>query len=350
MADFIRAIKHPQISFKGLRPDLTNGKAVLDKHGIPCSAYGGFGCVIKYETFVPKHKLWGIKCYNVLPPGLEEHYGKVTKYLNNCPAKRYFLEVSFSTDGIRVKDKVYPILKMEWSEGVDLYQYLQVNISDSKKLRLLADEWHKVCNVLMSYGIVHGDIQHGNIHVLEKGGAINIKLIDYDSLFFSASGDICKDTIKGLDGYQHPKRKNVVNRCIQPDYFSYLVVYISILALAEDGNLWKELDLDNKEHLLFSLKDFENPFQSEIFKTLTCGFSNKVKTLTKALIEFCDVEDVSKLSSVQKLLLQYPALSREIKKSPNGLYSVKDTNQKNSHSPSISISISNRIKKRPGEI
>lgn len=336
MADFVRAIIHPKIAFKGLRQDLIDGNPVLDLQGKPCNARGGFGCVIKYETFCPK-KVWAIKCYNVLPPGLEDHYLEIIKYLEASPVNRYFLEISFSKAGIKVGGKVYPILKMEWSDGVDLHHYISKNINAPNKLKMLAEEWLKVCSHLTIHGVAHGDIQHGNVHVCENNGRIAIKIIDYDSLFFTASGSIHKDIIKGMEGYQHPKRRDLAYRCIQPDYFSHLVIYLSILAIAEDSNLWKLLDLDNKEHLLFTLKDFENPLQSQIFSNLKSNFSQDIKLLTNSLIDFCLMQDVNRILPLKGLLPTTPSASLNTPQLPKGIYSVRTESKVNISLPLISI-------------
>ncbi|MBW4628235.1 MAG: hypothetical protein KME49_22660 [Brasilonema octagenarum HA4186-MV1] len=303
MADYINAIKRPDIAFKGLRPDLVAGKPVLNKQGKPRAARGGFGCVLKFETFSP-HEIWAIKCYNVLPPDLEEHYQKVERYLSTSVIANYFLEISFSRAGIRCDGKVYPILKMEWAKGKDLRTFLGKNLDDSYKLKSLAEEWLKLCQLLTQHGVAHGDLQHENIHVIEENGKISIKLIDYDSLYLTSTGKDVKDVIKGVEGYQHPQRQKINKRCIQIDYFSHLVIYINILAFTEDASLWQSLSLDaeeKKDNLLFSLKDFENPQSSGIFNILSSRFSPEIAKLVDSLEKMCQIDihlipDLSKVT------------------------------------------------------
>ena len=64
----------------------------------------------------------------------------------------------------------------------------------------------------------------------------DIFLIDYDSFYcVELQGE--KDIITGLVDYQHPLRKtnNIIHEKI--DYFSELIIYLSILAIAENPTL-----------------------------------------------------------------------------------------------------------------
>jgi serine/threonine protein kinase len=295
MADFLNAISSPDTAFKGLHSDLATGKPVLTKLGKPWFASGGFAQVFKFQTFSPQ-KLWAIKCFNRLPPDVEIHYQDVSDYLKHSPIVRHFLEVSFFKQGIRTRDgKIHPILRMEWAQGEDLRTFIKNNLGDSFKLKTLAQAWLKLCEHLTAQGIAHGDIQHDNIYVTENQRAILIKMIDYDSLYIISTGKDIKDVIKGIEGYQHPLRHKVQKRCIEVDYFSHLVIYLSILALVEDNNLWRSLNLDNKEHLLFAVKDFESPQQSAIFSTLFSQFSPDVINLARKLETLCQMSDINQI-------------------------------------------------------
>ena len=58
---------------------------------------------------------------------------------------------------------------------------------------------------LHKLGVAHGDLQGSNLMVEGSGSALNIRLIDYDTLIVPSSYGRKADAI-ALPSYQHPKR------------------------------------------------------------------------------------------------------------------------------------------------
>ncbi|MEK0181776.1 DUF1036 domain-containing protein [Microcoleus anatoxicus] len=189
---------------------------------------------------------------------------------------------------------------MEWAEGKDLRTFIRDNLNNKNKLDLLAQAWVKLSKDLADNGIAHGDLQHGNITVDDSNG-VNLKLIDYDSLYFSVDGNGIIDEIKGLDGYQHKLRKKLQNQCIQIDFFPQLVIYLSIVAIAENPQLWSNYNLDNTERLLFSVPDFQNPDRAQVFQVLS-QLSPNIARLADELKKICKLTDFSKIPSLDTVL------------------------------------------------
>lgn len=296
------AIRHPQIAFKNLDPILVAGKPVekaANSQGFKdlWSDAGGWACAFKYETFHPK-KLWAVRCFKQSTSSVATHYPKVSSRLPNIPCSSYFVECSFLAQGIRVDGNLYPTVKMEWAEGKDLRTFIRENINNKNKLDLLAQAWVKLSKDLADNGIAHGDLQHGNI-IVDSG--VNLKLLDYDSLYFSVDGNGIIDEIKGLDGYQHKLRKKLQNQCIQIDFFPQLVIYLSIVAIAEKPQLWNQYNLNNTERLLFSVTDLENPDQAQVFQVLS-QMSPNIARLANELKKICNLTDFSKIPSLDTVL------------------------------------------------
>jgi uncharacterized membrane protein len=296
------AIRHPQIAFNNLDPILVAGKPVEkapNSQGFKdlWSAAGGFACAFKYETFHPK-KLWAVRCFLQSTSSVATHYPKVSSRLPNIPCSSYFVECSFLAQGIRVDGNLYPTVKMEWADGKDLRTFIRENLNNKNKLDLLAQAWVKLSKDLADNGIAHGDLQHGNITV---DSGVNLKLIDYDSLYFSVDGNGIIDEIKGLDGYQHKLRKKLQNQCIQIDFFPQLVIYLSIVAIAEKPQLWNHYNLNNTERLLFSVTDLENPDQAQVFQVLS-QMSPNIARLANELKKICNLTDFSKIPSLDTVL------------------------------------------------
>lgn len=76
---------------------------------------------------------------------------------------------------------------------------------------------------LHEHHISHGDLQHGNILIDSND---ELFLIDYDSVYVPELDGEC-DIIKGLKGYQHPKRGENKKANEKVDYFSNTLLIIT---------------------------------------------------------------------------------------------------------------------------
>ncbi len=113
--------------------------------------------------------------------------------------------------------------------------------------------------------------------------------------------DGMRDSVQGLKGYQHPARFNK-NEVIHPklDYFSELVIYLSLLVYADYPSLWE--DYAGTNDLLFSQEDYESPTTSNLFKKLLKSPNPKIYDLTKKLIECLKKDDILNLSPLEEML------------------------------------------------
>jgi thiamine kinase-like enzyme len=145
--------------------------------------------------------------------------------------------------------------------------------------------------------IAHGDLQHGNILVKDDGSLI---IIDYDSMFIKPLEGM-SDAIKGLPGYQHPSRNQ--NKFINHklDYFSELIIYLSLLAFEQYPNLWNKYY--ETEDLLFSKEDLHNADKSEIINTLLLSSNQTIKELTHQLKVQLSKTDIIDLQPLEELLI-----------------------------------------------
>lgn len=165
------------------------------------------------------------------------------------------------------------------------------------------DRFLKLIKDLHTHGISHGDLQHGNIIVDGNG---EIKLIDYDSMYFDVIEFKNKtEVIKGLPDYQHPSR--ILNKYITPkaDYFSELVIFISICALIDNPDLWNKYNVESRDYsLLFDAKEFPNFKQSKLYDDLI-NCSQEVQDLLSVFISYLSENDINNLSPFYHYLPQY---------------------------------------------
>jgi serine/threonine protein kinase len=320
-SEYCSSVRHPQLAFRKKDPcthlerdldsSLAAGKPVekqnFDGTMTVWSASGSFGVVFKYETFAP-HRVWALKCFCRSNFEVVDRYQKILSKLSQHPCADYFVNFTLLEEGIRVLGQCYPLLKMEWVEGVHLKKFLKANLGNPPLLKRLAEQFLQLSNDLRLADIAHGDLQHGNILITSTGNPVKsnegsnpltLKLIDYDSLYFG--GDRAEDNIKGIADYQHPLRQSLKHRCREVDFFSQLIIYTSILALSEQSHLWEKYRLDQREGLLFTQADFQNPHSAAIFKSLV-QLPAPLPELARKIKAICQLKDFAKIPALASVL------------------------------------------------
>ena len=313
-SDYATAIRNPQIAFRKVDPrtkkqrdldaELARGQGIqrMSRNGMPSvwSASGGYAIAFKYQTPKPK-KIWAVRCFFRANYDIRKHYQMALAALPQSACAHYFVETAYLHEGIRVQGQCYPILKMEWVDGDNLKTYIKANLSKKQALLQLAERWRSLCLDFKQAGIAHGDIQHGNVLVMKDRAQLSFKLIDYDSLHFQSHSVSMPDVIKGLPGYQPPSRKALKSRCLAIDFFPQLIVYVCILALAEDPSLWQTYQLDQTEHLLFSKTDFVKCDQARIFQDLK-RLPQPIPRLTEQIQQLCRLEHIQAMPSLEEAI------------------------------------------------
>ncbi|MFY9700948.1 MAG: Ada metal-binding domain-containing protein [Terriglobales bacterium] len=117
----------------------------------------------------------------------------------------------------------------------------------------------KVIESLRATKVAHGDLQHGNLIIQNS----QFRLIDLDGMFVPSMQGWNSSEI-GHPHYQHPER-SFRDFNLGLDNFSALVIYLSLLALAEAPELWHEF---HDENLIFTKSDFVDPNSSRLFSRL----------------------------------------------------------------------------------
>ena len=290
--DIITAIKNLDIFLKV--PELRGASVKLNKNGNPFMYVGGFNMVFQLTKGIKK---WAFRVWHVSMGETKKRYQAISKYLTekNLP---YFADFIFDEKGILVNGDLIDTIRMEWLDGGLFKQYIETNLNNTLILESLADNFVKMCQDLRDNKISHGDLQEGNILVTKLG---EIKLVDYDSICIpEIEGQ--KELVTGLKGYQHPSRFQGGKASLKADYFSELIIYISIKALAKKPELWDKYQVKDTQYLLFSENDFENLENSDIYKDLE-GINLKIDKLLSILIEYLKTDNYTKLNPFQSYLL-----------------------------------------------
>lgn len=277
--DILTSIKNLDLFLKV--PALKGAKARINKNGNPFVYVGGFNMVFQLTH---KSKKWAFRVWHVPMGENEERYLKISKYLTSKKLP-YFAEFIYDEKGLLLNGELVDTIRMEWLDGLLFKDYIEKNLTNSILLVSLADNFLKMCQDLRDNNISHGDLQEGNILVTEKG---SIKLVDYDSICIpEIEGQ--KELVTGLKGYQHPSRFKGGKATLKADYFSELIIYLSILAVAEKAELWNKYQVRDTQYLLFSETDFNDLENSVIYKDLL-GLSLKIDKLLEILIEYIKIK------------------------------------------------------------
>ena len=106
-----------------------------------------------------------------------------------------------------------------------------------------------------------------------------------------------------MSSYQHPSRISGSNKYAHEklDYFSELVIYLSIIAISEQPSLIDDYNVKDGDNLLFKKEDYQDLENSNIYKALLCQ-SSEVNRLLKILLDYLKEKDIRKLTSFEKLI------------------------------------------------
>ncbi len=274
-SDYQDAVQNPKQCFQD--PQLQGGQVTLNRLGLPRVASGMFASV--YEMRNGEHR-WAVRCFLRPSADQRERYAALSAYLSQIKMPG-MVGFAYEPQGIRVRGQWYPIVKMDWVEGVTLHTYISKHLEEPDTLRRLARQWRKLLADLRHNGIAHADLQHGNVLVTPNG---ELRLVDYDGLFVpSLRGQASHEL--GHPNYQHPQRA-AESYNANLDNFAALVIYTSLVALIYDPRLWETFHTG--ENLLFSATDFKAPQKSDIFKRLYQSGEPLVRKLSQKLAEACE--------------------------------------------------------------
>jgi serine/threonine protein kinase len=274
MTDYQEAVQVPSAAFSG--PELQRGVPVMNKLGLPRPICGQFASVYELEHAGNR---WAVKCFLRNIPDLHSRYARISQHLSACSLP-YFVTFEYQQKGIRVRGNPYPLVKMEWVEGLGLNHFIERNLSNANVMAALEQDWLKLLEDLQAVNVAHGDLQHGNVLVTADG---SLRLIDYDGMWVpKLKGQ--KSNEVGHPDYQSPLR---TERDFHADIdgFAGDVIHVAIRALAAQPQLWAKYN--NGDNLLFRRQDFVNPGSSPLFAEVRALGDDEIAEKVDDLIRAC---------------------------------------------------------------
>lgn len=215
-------------------------------------------------------KLYAVK---IFVDGIDraEKYGIIKDELQclDCP---YLLPIQYFEDEFLIEDESsvssfgskivsYPVILMEWIEGVPIATFLQEAVDNFFMLEMIAYRFGQFVAWITLQPFSHGNIKVNNIIVREDGSFV---LIDYDCFYapdMEKAGKECNK--KSLDD------------------FPLLAILISLKAIS----ICPGLILENKckDYILFEEKDFRDILNTKLVKILFPSLSKELNQLLGAL-------------------------------------------------------------------
>lgn len=269
-----------------LDPHAKRGSFCRDTRGRLLSFSGGYTVVYPYKVNSEK---WAFRCWHTEMGNVRRRFEIIARAIKNTNAK-YLCDFAYVDEGIIVDGKVYPTTRMRWIEGSKIKDYICSNKANKVLLEQLAKNFLTMVQDMHSHHLAHGDLQHGNIIVDISG---NLFLVDYDSFYCDElSGE--PDIITGLKDYQHPLRRTNQIITEKVDYFSELIIYLSILGIAAKPELVEKYQVEDSEHMLFEADDFIHLHSSKIYQELH-GLSYDIDMLLIILDKYLAASSLSDL-------------------------------------------------------
>lgn len=246
-------------------------------------ASGNYGSIYKIKG--DNDKYFALKCFTRKSANLNERYFQISDYLSkNSKGLDFLAHFQYFEQGVRTRKSqsfYFPVLRMEWIEGVTLNRYIQDNIANAKILKKVSVNLMNEIDKMQRAGMGHGDLAGDNIIVTNAGG---VKLVDYDGMYIpNFNGQ--KSAEMGHADFQHPGRTadTFSNKL---DNFSALIIHLSLSAISEKPTLWEKYNGSDPDCLIIRKKDFMNLDISPVYKELKSMRSRKIKKLCSLLEDY----------------------------------------------------------------
>jgi hypothetical protein len=274
-------------------PKLAGAVVELDRWRHPLVYSGSFSSVFKLRTasgrklalrlFHPGEEVKERQSVTVLQQRyqlLGSHLARL-RAANRLPPE--IIDFALVPGGIEIRGEPLPILKLPWVEGRTLDDWIGRRLAQGRRraLEVLAGNWRAAMRDLRAVEIAWGDPHHRNV-MIEPSGAM--RFLDYDSMYVPALAGAPNSEI-GHQNFQHPGYHFPATPRpfdLAMDHFPALVVYVSLLAIADRPDLWRKYH--NEDNLIFvGDRDFVSPQSSPVFRDILETHDPTLRALARAL-------------------------------------------------------------------
>jgi len=260
ISEYIEAIRAAEDNLASL----TYLRPVMDEDGNPIMSSGNFAVVFKMQD-IRNGDYNALKCFTREQEGRAEAYKQISSALSRVESKYLvkirYLDYELYVDSSNSDETEFPILLMDWVDGITLDKYLQQYLGNSFELHDICVEFAEMSKWLVSQSFAHGDLKPDNIIVRPNG---EIVLIDYDGMYTpSMSGQKAREI--GSNNYRHPHRGlEAFNN--QIDDFALAAISLSLKAISISYGILDEVD--GCESFIFNENDYYDLRNSVTFQLI----------------------------------------------------------------------------------
>ena len=292
ISEYVESIKLAEDNFA----ELTNLRPVLGEDGTPVMSSGNFAVVFKMQD-TQTGKFHAVRCFHREQAGRAESYKLIEAELNKVSSPYVvsfrYMERELFVDSKQTTETEFPVLFMDWVEGVTLDKYLCEHIADKRALDMLTYHFSQLAVWLMPQPFAHGDLKPDNILVRPDGTPV---LVDYDGMFVPAmQGQKAREL--GSPDFRHPQRTEE-DFGERMDDFSLISILLSLKLTALHPEYLAEYGAS--DCLLFSAKDYADIANCQLLKAVLPSADAELNRLA-SLFLLC--HSTKNLANVSFLLL-----------------------------------------------
>lgn len=224
--------------------------------------------------------------------------------------------------GLLCGGKTYPLLAMDWVEGVPLRDWIRLQCHEGNQalLRDAAEQWADLIRDFARCGLVHGNLNADSIYVRNSGRLV---LLDYDAMQVLPEGAAAEGTVAAVDSSRNfgpPGSSGARLPARHADTFPALQILASLLLFAEHPDFWKTyLAPDTARTLLLTDADLAEPMFSPVVQDVLEHGGERGVRLTKQLLALCEIEP-TQLPRLD-MLVEWLAISSDDERSFAALWS-----------------------------
>ena len=260
ISEYVEAIKLAEDNFE----ELSYLRPVLDADGQPVMSSGNFAVVFKMRN-ERDGKLYAVRCFHRDQEGRADSYRLIEEELKDVESPYLvsfrYMDKELFVDSSQTDETEFPVLLMDWVDGITLDKYLRENLDDQYALEMLAYRFSQLAQWLIPQPFAHGDLKPDNILVREDDTLV---LVDYDGMYVPAmKGQKAREL--GSPDFRHPLRtEDDFDEHI--DDFPLVSTLLSLKAISIHP-LWLE-KYGASDRLLLSEKDYRDVCKCQLLKEL----------------------------------------------------------------------------------
>ena len=256
-SEYIHSIKLAHNNFS----ELNYLQPIVKSDGTPFFIKGDNSVVFKMHDS-NTGKLYAIKCFTIGQENRDTSYKLITEQLKEINSSHIipfqYFEKEILVNSEECQETRFPVLLMEWVEGVTLNKYINEIIDNQRALEFLTYRLGQLAQWLISQPFAHGNIDLNNIIIKDDDSLV---LIDYDGMYVPAmKGQRVREDVSPY--FRHPlcEYRNYDENI---DDFSLISILLSLKIISQKPSLFRNRADTN--HLLFAETDLDDLTKSQLY-------------------------------------------------------------------------------------